>query len=702
MMKIKLLLLLILGSLAISLFGQISAGGYPLEITSLKMKTLKDNTVRMPSFNIEKEKKESEAAKDEKSEKFAHSFNVDLNPGNSGEWFTSEDYRIWQLHIASKDALSIGLIFTKYRVPDGARLFVFDQGKETIYGAFTSANNKSFQKLAIYPFPGDELIIQYEEPFDVDFAGELELGRINHDYVGVVLKNRWKQRPSGDCNVDVNCETNSGLDQQKRAVCRILADDELGTATLLNNTAEDGSPILISAFHVFDSIKTAEVTLFDFNYESPFCVDIDGYDLQSISGAKGLASFDSLDFILVKLSAEIPASYRPYYAGWDASGIVPANSYVIHHPNGDVKKISHDEGTCDTISFAKNFIKYGHWKVLNYESGTTEAGSSGASLFSNKRVFGTLSGGAASCTDLSYDAFARLNRMWNYKSGSDHQLKPWLDPLGTGMKKLDGFDPFDKDSKGCELISNFLIEDQITTFKEQVPDHVITELAERFTQTESTSLAGVALGIKDYKTVTADPQLSILVYSGIDLPEIAEKEYKFSMNKLTSQAMNYFDFGENLNVSGNFFISVELNSSDSITFYQSNKRSISNTSSMLVKENGEWNYFSAYNTAGEGASVLMQVNVCGGDFIQSIDTLVDPEYMKFYPNPARNYVLVEFLDREASNELTIYDRTGRMMFNECYQSRNYTEIDVTGFRPGIYLLNIQSNNKSETKRLMIL
>ncbi|MFA9389797.1 MAG: T9SS type A sorting domain-containing protein [Prolixibacteraceae bacterium] len=695
-----LLFMLMLG-ISFPIFGQLSDGGFPMEIVALKNRTLQEKIVRMPSFNIEQERKASAAMNQEKSVKFAHSFNVSLSTENSGEWFTMNDYRIWQLKVSSENALSIGLIFTKYHLPEGARLFIYHPDQEEIYGAFTAQNNKSFQKLAIYPYPSDEVIIQYEEPIDVDFHGELELGRINHDYLGVVLKNRWKQRPSGDCNVDVNCETSSGLDLQKRAVCRILADDELGTATLINNTLEDGKPLVISAFHVFDSIQNAEITVFDFNYESPFCIDIDGFDLQTISGAKAIASFDSLDFMLVELSEMPPASYRPYYAGWDATGTRPSNSYTIHHPNGDVKKISHDEGLCDTISFAKNFVKYAHWKVLNWETGTTESGSSGSPLFSNKRVFGTLSGGAASCTNISYDAFGRLNKMWNYRSETEHQLSYWLDPTGKGTKQLDGFDPYVSESTTCTMISNFMLDDQLSTFKEQVSNHLISGVAERFKQTSDATIAGVALGIKDFKTTTIDPQLTIVIYSGSEFPERAEKQYKFSMSKLTSHAMNYFSFGDGYEMIGNFFIAVQLDSRDSITFYQSTPRSFVGASTMLVQENGTWNYFSDYSTLGLGASVLMEVNVCGVSFTQAIDTIDEPQFMKYYPNPASSYLVLEFLNRDAVNELSICDLTGRLLFSECYQHRNYVELDLRAFSPGIYLLNLQSDQKVETRRFVV-
>lgn len=673
-----------------------------MDVPMLKSAAIGDKLIKMPSFDIGKALEESMQRGAEKSVKFAHSFDVELNTKNSGTWHETESYKIWRLQVASSDAYSLGLFFSKFHLPYGARMFIFDEEMSTVYGAYTEQNNKPYKQLAIYPFPADMVIIQYEEPLNAEFAGEVELGRINHDFLGVVLKNRFIKRPSGSCNVDVNCEMISGLDLEKRAVCRIISDDELGTATLLNTTANDGRPIVISAFHVFDSVQNAARTVFDFNYESPFCADIDGYDLQTISGGNVLAYSDSMDFMLLELSEDIPATFRPYYAGWDASGTVPSNSYTIHHPNGDVKKISHDDGVCDSITFAGSFFKNGHWRVNNWEYGTTESGSSGASLFSNHKVSGTLSGGAASCKTKSYDAFARLDKMWQFKPDKDHQIKAWLDPVNTGVRKLEGFDPFEVSNSNCNLLSNYLIDDSLSTVDDQLRNYQLNEIAERFTQTNNATIAGVALGIKRFKTRTANPMVTIIVYSGNEYPEFEEKMYKFPMSQLTQNAMNYFSFGDGFETNGNFFISVKVNSRDSIVFYQSAPRGLLKASSMLVKADGNWKYFSELDNDSQGASVLMQVNVCSADFTQVVDSIDEQtSSLKFYPNPASTFLLVEFTNRNASNDLSIYDLTGRLILNECYENKSYVELDVSGIQPGIYILNLQSDGLMESSRLVI-
>ncbi|MDA3879011.1 MAG: hypothetical protein PF436_01365 [Prolixibacteraceae bacterium] len=695
----KFLFVILFIIMALSSVAQLSDGGFPLDIPILKSLTQAD-VVEMPAYEVPQKSATDKNITPFKSITFAHSFDVSFTPKNSGQTFEYNGYRIWQLHVRSEGAKSLNLIFSKYHVPDGARLFLYNPAKTEILGAFTSKNNKPFRKLAVYPLPGDELLLQYEEPLDADFEGDLEIGNINHDFFGVVsAKNSWERRLSGECNIDVNCETTSGLDNQKRAVCRILSKDELGTATLINNTSNDGKPYLISAFHIYDSNERAEITIYDFNYESPFCTGIDGYDNQSISGSTALASFDSLDFMLVELSAVPPASFRPYYIGWDLTNNRPSNTYTLHHPNGDTKKISHDEGVCDSMSFSRSFLNNAHWKVYNWEAGTTEAGSSGACLFNNdKRVVGTLSGGYASCTNKSYDAFSRIDKMWDSYAAQNKQLKKWLDPLNSGTLILDGFDPYEPSAENCTVVSNFTINDSLFLVSKFIDYESVTEIAEQFSQFEYTSVSGVAVGISDYTANSVNPELIVRIYSSEMQPSIAIKQFRFSMLDLTKDAMNFLNFGETIYTEGSFYISIVINNQeDNVILYQSGLRNYANSNSMFVKENGLWRSFSDYNQQEKGSALLMQPLVCGNTFAQdtgSVDNSL--KTLKFYPNPVDYYLIVEFksrysmddMDNENAYEVIISDLTGKQVFNEKFLYRNYAEINTQAFIPGIYIVQV--------------
>jgi lysyl endopeptidase len=694
-------------------FGQLSQGGFPMEVTNLKSATLTNKVVLMSSFSITHEDSIIEP-NNLKILKFAHSFQVSLTPNNSGTWYDIDGYRVWQVVIQSKGAYSLNIIFSKFSIPDGARLFVFDREKNVILGAFTSRNNKPYKKLAIYPLPGDEMIVQYEEPQKADFNGELEIGEINHDYKGVfTINNHLPPRPSEDCNVDVQCEFNSGLEKQRRSVCRIIAGNELGTATLINNVQQDGKPYAISAFHIYDNPETAKVTIYDFNYESPFCTGLNGYDIQSLSGSTALASFDSLDLMLVKLDEVPPPAYRPYYSGWDATHVKPSNSYTIHHPNGDTKKISHETGICDSARYNDDFIKNGHWKVPYWVSGSTEGGSSGAGLFNNeKRLVGILSGGNASCTEKTYDLFARFDKQWDYLNTPEKQLKKWLDPWNTGTLKIDGYDPYLSTSKECNIVSNFITEDVPSLLpKNSVNQGIytgnnkmnISEIAEKFSGYKRAVLHGVAIGISRFNEMTKNPDITVRIYTGDSIPNFAIKQFKFPMSNLTSGAMNFLNFPETVEVEGNFFISIVIPETDSLAIYQSAFRPVILNNSLIVKQNDVWRPITRLTgDQNSGASLLFEVMVCDASFPQSVDTTKSDDLIfNYYPNPASDYVVLEFKNRVPSYQFSMFDMTGRLVLSDIFENRMYSEINTSGLQPGIYLIRVSDGVLSETKRIVI-
>lgn len=695
--------------LAIEGNAQLSQGGYPMTLVRQKSLQMVSTVISMPEIPVQLADIGNQELHDEKSLKFAHAFEVALTPENSGLWYHQDGYRIWQLEIESKGAFSINLVFERYHLPPGAKLFVFNEDRSVVLGAFTSLNNKPYKKLGIYPVPGQKIIVQYEEPDLPAFAGELEIGKVAHAYKDVSgLLNRWTRRTSGSCNVNVNCESESALDNEMRSVMRIFATDELGTGTLINNLKQDGKPYVISALHVFDNAAGAETAVYDFNYESAFCTNLEGYDIQTVSGSKTVALFDSLDMIMVELNEMPPASYRAYWAGWDARTVPPTKSWTIHHPNGDTKKISHDTGTCDSIRYSSSYIKYGSWKILNWETGTTEFGSSGAGLFlSNGKLVGILQGGQASCTNLTYDLFTRFDKLFQYKNEASKRLKTFLDPAGLNQLVCDGYDPYYEDSDNCLLVSNFLSDDvhqtlNLDTVPGGTPDWItgnnhlgITEIAERFTGYASCYLSGVAVGLAKKVAASQSSELVVRVYSGTDDPRFALMQYRFPLRNMVAGAMNYLDFQEPLFLEGNFFIGIVLpESSDSLVFYHSNSRPVVLENSLLFYKDNQWiSSAELLNNPLANMALLIQPNICSVQYTVKNDTLNEStSIIKAYPIPASEVLKVEFNGLEARMKLTISDLLGRIMLEQSTNNSSYTIIHIAQLAGGMYLLKAEGSS----------
>jgi lysyl endopeptidase len=282
--------------------------------------------------------------------RFGVEHEVHYTPENSGNWSISSHSSMatWQLGIECPGARSINLLFSTYKLPKGAKLFIWSTDREEYLGSFTSENNNENNLLATTVLQSGKIVVEYTLPLEAMGEGQLEIGQIVHGYRPVLMNHfaesvgdRGPYGTSGTCNNNVNCPEGADWQVEKRAVAVILSGGSaLCTGALVNNTANDGTPYFLTANHCYSNNVGSWV--FVFNHESATCAGTTGPTNQSISGSTLKAKNAGSDFCLLLLNSTPPASYNVEYAGWDASDNPTGNTSVvgIHHPSGDVKKIS--------------------------------------------------------------------------------------------------------------------------------------------------------------------------------------------------------------------------------------------------------------------------------------------------------------------------------------------------------------------------
>ena len=149
--------------------------------------------------------------------------------------------------------------------------------------------------------------------------------------------------------------------------------------------------------------------------------------------------------MLLEMKHAGPGSFKAYFLGWNRTIAAPSFGSIIHHPRGDIKKLSLDD---DGISIFRDSIIWNndvttpseHHFRSRFDLGSFDIGSSGAALLNQDRhVVGHLHGGAASCSG-STAYFGRLFMAWEGGGGALTRLKDWLDPEGTLQLTLDGME----------------------------------------------------------------------------------------------------------------------------------------------------------------------------------------------------------------------------------------------------------------------
>lgn len=450
---------------SVNLFAQISQGGTPLSF-QLKGELINEVDhifVNPPDMDLVRTE-DDYFEKNGEMLRVSRSLDVEFNMENSGSWsYLPDGTAIWRLTITSEDAQALSMHYNEFYIPEGGELFLYNENKRHVIGAFTSINNPTKTDLfSTAILQGETTTLEYIKPAWLEEDARINIFSISYFYRGVEgLVGYYKETKatsygaSGACEVDVACPEGNNWQDEKRGVALIfITDGATGgfcSGTLVNNTNEDGTPYFLTADHCGGTDQASMgMWEFYFNYEAPSCNYTGAepsYDM--VAGCTFRARGPEVggsDFLLLELNSTPPAGYGVYYNGWDLSTTGATSAIGIHHPAGDIKKIS--KGGALTTSSYPDAEPNVHWEVV-WEAtatnhGVTEGGSSGSPIFNEttKKVVGTLTGGAASCANQTDpDYYGKIDYHWESNGGSNaDQLQPWLDPSNT-VTELDGWDP---------------------------------------------------------------------------------------------------------------------------------------------------------------------------------------------------------------------------------------------------------------------
>lgn len=377
---------------------------------------------------------------------------------------------VCRLRIRAEGAIALMLYYKRFYIPEGARLFIYNADKTHVLGAYTSQTNPSGGLFATEFVAGDDLVLEYV-PAPSGEAPRIEIEQVGYGYnhlsVSSDSQSRGRASLSGACMVNINCEEGEAWQTQKKGICRMVEkignSSFLCSGSLVNNTAQDQKPYILSAFHctVNSALKQAasasdfQQWVFYFHYERSGCDDWSAaYAPKTMVGCTKIAFTpitQGSDGLLLLLNQSIPRSYDVFFNGWDRTNQKAASGVGIHHPGGDYMKISTygkqvpQSSTWQESTSLEQSLPYSHWLVIFDETpnghAITEGGSSGSPLFNqNKLITGTLSGGNSACEyPDGINLYGKLFYHWNkYGEKNNNRMDLWLDPLQTGTTVLNG------------------------------------------------------------------------------------------------------------------------------------------------------------------------------------------------------------------------------------------------------------------------
>lgn len=421
--------------------------------------------------------------------RFAVNFAVNID-FNSLNYIQTENFKVAYLKIIATNAKAIGLIFKDFLLPKGAKMFVFDEQKKYLIGAITPKNNKSNGILPTRFISNDTIVVEFQLPNNSEFIPNFYISDIGVAYRSISNESDW-------CEIDINCSDDVRWQTLKKSVAKIVYQNDkdksyyLCSGTMMANTEMNNTPYFLTANHCVNTESEANSAVFYFNYEASECGNEIFNENQTLSGASLVATADAkLDFSLLLLSEMPPFEYEPYFSGWSRVDEYSDTSTCIHHPAGDIKKISFDYDALAIGSFS-GYDAHKHWKVEEWDEGTTEGGSSGSGIFtSDMLLIGTLSGGEASCDYNFNDYFQQFYHSWDDYNEPKQQLQFWLDPFDFNPFQMSGYDPYKNLDLAVPLNFKAEIDDSLVviTWEEPVnePDsYVIYKNLEVFEETDN-------------------------------------------------------------------------------------------------------------------------------------------------------------------------------------------------------------------------
>ncbi len=380
---------------------------------------------------------------------------LEVNMDTIGVWSESSTGKenIWRLKVGVPQSKGFYISMEDFYIPKGAQLFAYNKDNFEDAIVFSHEDNPNGGPYSIEDLVGDNVILEYIASKSITEKPKIHLLDVGYKYSDET-GNVSGFGTAASCMININCTQGADWQVQKKGIVRLrirkTTDSENNgsacSGTLINNTNNDKTPYVLTAYHCLENVDISNPDNFSvfFNYESATCENTGTRPSYKFHRGANVLIANPIsggsDGVLLQLTGTIPEDWDVYFNGWDRSNANNATSgAVIHHPEGDVKK----------ITLYNNAITSGQWNdtspqnsfwIVSYSEGSTEGGSSGSSIFNQSGlVIGTLTGGNSSCsTPAATDYFGKLWYHWDQSADQNLHMSKYLDPINSGQTALAG------------------------------------------------------------------------------------------------------------------------------------------------------------------------------------------------------------------------------------------------------------------------
>lgn len=397
--------------------------------------------------------------------RFAKLLDADISLGNIGSVQSSGRYWAWAIKIKTNNAKSLSVTFQDLQLSEGSEIYLFTNEKKILYGPLTKDMFEPTGEISTEVLPGNSIYVYYRTLKSSEALDNVHISKIGFGYRdgGSAFNNFGAvEDRTLSCNVDVTGASGDCFRMEQRAVARTLINNStsLCTATLINNTNAQSNlrPFLITANHCSFESSTATNEINFANLGVRFLYYQGNSSIITFVGVvQRVATGAISDCSLLEMNQRPNANHGLFYLGWDRTTTPPATSRVLHHPAGDLMKISGDIDASITNADPLNWGRFQlpasrAWRfntgdnIAGGDFGVTEGGSSGSALINPvHRIVGGLKGGDIQTCNGSSGSnvnkwFGRFDVSYSppgVPTGSANlRLENWLNPSFNNTQNL--------------------------------------------------------------------------------------------------------------------------------------------------------------------------------------------------------------------------------------------------------------------------
>lgn len=266
----------------------------------------------------------------------------------------------------------------------------------------------------------------------------------------------------------------------------------------------------------------------------------------------------------------------------------------------------------------------------------------------------------------------------------------------------------------CDTVTNLLPLDPLIV--EQVSpwgvipganSYNINEYAEFFENSDTyyDQVSGIRAWVNLAVGASSNASVRFKVFDGDVVPTTLLGYKDVNIQDIASNFVLSVIFDDPISLSGNFFIGYQVNTisnNDQFAVSMAADRGPGELSTMFVHYNNNWypsNSLSVVNNIS--SSLALEPIACNTTGINNITKLDDE--IDIYPNPSGDFVNVSFGDNYCSEcTMRIYNMMGDIIsLSKEELSSNTTRFDFSDSPNGVYFINIITNGKSVTKKVII-